>query len=132
MTAEEAEPLNLLFKVCHFFSVVQNSDGFTEHVLCGFCLGAVKSDCCQHLSWGILLSQWKSEVNWSAVDLYTFINVKPHYTLPGMDGGTVGFWSSQNSILPPTGQAVESCGASEDLSVGMWHIHHFVEQTCGL
>ena len=84
MTAEEAEPLNLLLKICHFFSVVQNSDGFTEHVLCGFCLGAVKSDCCQHLSWDIFSSQWKSEVSSSAVDLCA---PKPHYPPPGYEWG---------------------------------------------
>ena len=104
ITAEEAEPLNLL-RICHFLSVVQNSDGFTEHVLCGFCSGAVKSKCCQHLLWGIFSSQWKSEVSWFAVNIcfYMHLSVLNLTTPPRYLWGHCGV-----SIFPPTGQAVES------------------------
>ena len=140
MTVEEAEPLNLLLKVCHFFNVVQNSDGFTEHVLCGFCSGAVKSNCCQHLSWDILSLQWESEVGRSAVDLRGIMHISmlsPTNPLPGMGGGGGARWGYVHpKIYFPTHRAscwIKSpplCG--EDLGVGIWHICHFVQWTCGI
>ena len=84
ITAEEAEPLNLLLKIWHFLVLCRIVTGLLN--VC--CVVSVqvqsKAYCCQHLSWDIFSLQWKSEVNSSAVDLCA---PKPHYPPPGYEWG---------------------------------------------